>query len=94
MDIIYQDKNFAIVNKAVNLPVTHNSHMPKDAIYLNKLAGDYFNQSIYNPHRLDAKTSGLIIRCFEKEVLECLNEMCRNAEIEGLCSGSVNGDGA
>lgn len=92
MNIIYQDKEFAILDKEVNLPVTHNSHMPKDAIYLNKLAGNYFKENIYNPHRLDAKTSGLIILCFNKEVLESFNKMFRNSEIEKTYIALVKGD--
>jgi tRNA pseudouridine65 synthase len=92
MEIIYQDKEFAVLNKAVNLPVTHNSHMPKDALYLNKIAGNYFNENIYNPHRLDSKTSGLTIVCFNKAILESFNHMFRNAEIQKTYTALVKGD--
>ncbi|MDA3911180.1 MAG: pseudouridine synthase [Bacteroidales bacterium] len=92
MKIIYQDEEFAVLDKEVDLPVTHNSHMPKDAVYLNKLAGNYFNKNIYNPHRLDAKTSGLIILCFNKTVLETFNRMFRDSEIEKNYTAVVKGD--
>jgi len=92
MKVIYHDAEFAILDKEVNLPVTHNSHMPKDAIYLNKLAGNYFNENIYNPHRLDAKTSGLIILCFNKTVLESFNRMFRDSEIEKNYTAVVKGN--
>lgn len=92
MDVKYQDQEFAILDKAANLPVTHNSHMPKDADYLNKLAGQFFNETIYNPHRLDSKTSGLTIVCFNKTTLEAFNAMFRNSEIQKTYTALVKGD--
>ncbi len=92
MKIIFQDENFAVLDKDFGMPVTHNSHMPKDAEYLNKIAGNYFNQNIYNPHRLDAKTSGLIIVCFDKSTLESFNQMFRQSEIEKYYIAVVKGN--
>ncbi|MEA1873471.1 MAG: pseudouridine synthase [Bacteroidota bacterium] len=92
MKIVYKDNAFAVLDKEVNLPVTHNSHMPKDADYLNKLAGKYFDKNIYNPHRLDGKTSGLIIVCFDKTTLEQFNQMFRQSEIEKYYVALVKGN--
>jgi tRNA pseudouridine65 synthase len=81
MKILHQEKRFAVVEKPEGLPVTKNSHMPHDAKYLNKQAAETFGQNIYNPHRLDAKTSGLIILCFDKEVTEAFNALFRQRAI-------------
>ncbi|HKK68910.1 MAG TPA: pseudouridine synthase [Bacteroidales bacterium] len=82
MKILHQEKRFAVVEKPEGLPVNKNSHMPHDADYLNKQAAAIFGQNIYNPHRLDAKTSGLIILCFDKEITEAFNALFRQKAIK------------
>ena len=58
---IYRDEYLVAIDKPVDLPVHRNSHMPHDAPYLTKWAGAFFNCSVYNVHRLDAKTSGIVV---------------------------------
>ncbi|PLX24784.1 MAG: hypothetical protein C0599_01725 [Salinivirgaceae bacterium] len=67
-EIIYRDEYLVVVNKPVDLPVHKNSHMPNDAPYLTKWAGQYFDCSVYNVHRLDAKTSGIVLLAFSSEI--------------------------
>lgn len=66
--IIYQDDYLIVVNKPVDLPVHKNDFMPHDADYLTKLVGDITGKWIYNVHRLDSKTSGLIVLALSSEV--------------------------
>ncbi|MEA3505695.1 MAG: pseudouridine synthase [Bacteroidota bacterium] len=66
-EIIFQDEHIIVVNKPVNLPVHKNDFMPHDAPYLTKAIGNMTNKSVYNVHRLDSKTSGLIVLTFSKE---------------------------
>ena len=70
--IIYQDDHIVVCNKLVNLPVHKNDFMPHDAPYLTKLVGNELGRSIYNVHRLDAKTSGIIILALSPEVAKNL----------------------
>ncbi|MFO7879160.1 MAG: RluA family pseudouridine synthase [Bacteroidota bacterium] len=97
MEIIHQEETFAIVNKPAGLAVTKNSYMQLDADYLNKQAAEVFKENIYNPHRLDAKTSGLIILCFDKETTELFNAMFRQKNIKktytAITKGSVPEEG-
>ena len=67
-EIIYRDEYLVAINKPVDLPVHKNSHMPKDAPYLTKWGGQYFDSSVYNVHRLDAKTSGVVLMAFSSEI--------------------------
>lgn len=67
IETIYQDDHIIVVNKPVNLAVHKNDFMPHDADYLTKLIGDRTGRWIYNVHRLDSKTSGVIILAFSKE---------------------------
>ena len=80
--IIYQDEHLLVVNKPVDLPVHKNDFMPHDADYLTKLIGDETGQWIYNVHRLDSKTSGLIILARSSEVAHQLALQFERKEVE------------
>lgn len=66
--ILFQDDDIIVVDKPVNLPVHKNDFMPNDAPYLTKLIGDITGKWILNVHRLDSKTSGVMVLAFTKEV--------------------------
>jgi len=65
--VLYQDEHIIVVDKPVGLPVHKNDFMPHDAPYLTKLLGDITEKWIYNVHRLDSKTSGVIVLTFSSE---------------------------
>lgn len=56
--------------------------MPHDAPYLTKLIGDETGQWIYNVHRLDSKTSGLIILARSSEVAHHLTLQFERKEVD------------
>lgn len=72
--ILYQDEQLLVVDKPVGLPVHKNAHMPRDAAYLTKAVGDQVGSWVYNVHRLDAKTSGLVILALSSEVAKVLTQ--------------------
>lgn len=80
--IIYQDEYLLVVDKPVDLPVHKNDFMPHDAPYLTKLIGDDTGQWIYNVHRLDSKTSGLIILARSSEVAHHLTLQFERKEVD------------
>lgn len=80
--VIYQDEHLLVVDKPVDLPVHKNDFMPHDAPYLTKLIGDEEGQWIYNVHRLDSKTSGLIILARSSEVAHHLTLQFERKEVE------------
>lgn len=66
--ILFQDEHLIVVDKPVDLPVHKNKHMAYDAPYLTKLVGDQSGKWVYNVHRLDAKTSGVVLLAFSSEM--------------------------
>jgi len=79
--IIFQDEHLIVVDKPVNLPVHKNDFMPHDAPYLTKLLGDITGKWIYNVHRLDSKTSGVMVLAFSKEAAHELTLQFERKEV-------------
>lgn len=66
--VLYKDEQIIVIDKPVGLPVHKNDFMPNDAPYLTKLVGDITGKWIFNVHRLDSKTSGVIVLTFSSEM--------------------------
>lgn len=92
IQIIYQDEYLIVVEKPVDLPVHKNDFMPHDADYLTKLVGDITGKWIYNVHRLDSKTSGLIVLAFSSEVAHQMALLFEKKEIKKRYIAIVQGD--
>ncbi len=73
-NIIYQDTDIVIINKPAGLPVHYNDFMPKDADWLTKLTGKLIDHPVFNVHRLDAKTSGVIVLALSREIAGLLTQ--------------------
>lgn len=67
IEILFKDDHLVVVNKPVGLPIHMTQGMQHDADYLTKLVGKQLNCSVYNVHRLDAKTSGLVLLALSSE---------------------------
>lgn len=79
--ILYQDEKIVVVEKPTGLAVHKNDFMPHDAPYLTKLLGDVTGKWIYNVHRLDAKTSGLMVLAFSSETANNLTLQFERKEV-------------
>ncbi|NQU84455.1 MAG: hypothetical protein HQ541_01720 [Mariniphaga sp.] len=80
--VIYEDNDIVVVNKPVNLPVHKNDFMPNDAPYLTNLVGEITGKWIFNVHRLDSKTSGLIVLALSKEIAHELTVQFEKKEVD------------
>ncbi len=80
-NILYQDDWLIAVNKPAGLPVHQNQFLPKDAGYLNKAVGLLTGKSVYNVHRLDAKTSGVMILALSQEAAHALTLLFENKKV-------------
>ncbi|HKK67267.1 MAG TPA: pseudouridine synthase [Bacteroidales bacterium] len=80
-EIIYQDAALIVVNKPVDLPIHKNDHMPHDAPYLTKWIGQKLNATVWNVHRLDAKTSGIVVLAFNKNTAHALTQQFEKREV-------------
>lgn len=89
---LYQDEHIIVVNKPVDLPVHKNDFMPHDAPYLTKLIGDITGQWILNVHRLDSKTSGIMVLALSKEIAHELTLEFERKEVQKTYFAIVQGD--
>lgn len=89
--IIYQDEAIIVVNKPVNLPVHKNDHMAFDAPYLTKVIGDFTGKWIYNVHRLDSKTSGIIVLALSSEYAKVLTKQFENRTVTKVYTAIAKG---
>jgi tRNA pseudouridine65 synthase len=89
---LFEDEHLLVVDKPVNLSVHKNDFMPNDAPYLTKLVGNLTGKWIYNVHRLDSKTSGLIILAFSKEAAHELTLQFEKKQVEKTYMAIVQGN--
>ena len=61
LSILFLDDHLVVVDKPAGLPVHKSKGMPHDAPYVTQLLGKQLGGSVYNVHRLDAKTSGVLL---------------------------------
>lgn len=92
IQILYQDKSIIAVNKPVDLPVHKNDFMANDAPYLTKLIGDKLGKWIYNVHRLDSKTSGVIVLSLTPEIAKNITLQFERKEVEKTYYALVLGE--
>jgi tRNA pseudouridine65 synthase len=65
--------------------------MPRDAPYLTKVLGQQLDCSVYNVHRLDAKTSGVIVLALNPEVAHQLTNQFAAKSVEKIYVAIVKG---
>ncbi len=90
--VLYQDEQFLVVEKPPGLPVHINDFMPHDAPYLTKLLGDITGKWIYNVHRLDSKTSGVMVLAFSSETAHELTLQFERKEVRKNYLAVVQGN--
>ncbi|MCU4174924.1 pseudouridine synthase [Carboxylicivirga sp. N1Y90] len=81
-DVLFQDDYIIAVNKPVDLPIHKNDFMPADAPYLTKLVGELTGKSVFPVHRLDSKTSGVIILAFSREMASELSKQFEQRKVK------------
>lgn len=95
-NILYQDEVLIAIDKPIDLPVHKNDFMPADADYLTKLVGQMTDKPVFPVHRLDAKTSGVIILAFSRDIAAQLSSQFEQRQVSKgymmLCKG-IPGEG-
>jgi tRNA pseudouridine65 synthase len=70
LEIIYQDEYYVAINKPHGLLV-HKSSIAKDvSVFALQLLRDQLNRHVYPVHRLDRKTSGVLLFALDEESLK------------------------
>ncbi len=91
LEIIYQDEVIVIVNKPTGLLV-HRSPIAADASeFAIQVLRDQIGQKVYPVHRLDRKTSGLLVFALNEEVNKLMQVAFMNRAIEKKYVALVRG---
>ena len=89
--VLYQDEYLIVVDKPIDLPTHKNKHLAQDAAYLTKLVGNQTEQWVYNVHRLDAKTSGVLVLAFSSEMAKLLTQQFEKRTVSKTYLAIVKG---
>lgn len=91
LEIIYQDENVLVVNKPNGL-LMHRSKIAQDAsTSVLKILRAQTGLHLYTVHRLDRKTSGLLIIALKPETQSFLNEQFRERKVSKCYRAIVRG---
>jgi len=93
LEIIFEDPYFICVNKPNNVLVHHAHHSRNvaDEDSLLQRIKDEIGLKVYPIHRLDRKTSGIIILAKEKEFVSKFQELFTHHDIQKTYFGVVRG---
>jgi tRNA pseudouridine65 synthase len=93
VSIIFEDDYLICVSKTNNVLVHHARHSRNvaDETSLLQLIKEKTNLKVYPIHRLDRKTSGIILLAKEKEFISKFQELFTNNEIQKTYFGVVRG---
>jgi tRNA pseudouridine65 synthase len=92
ISVLYQDEHIIVVDKPVGLAVHKNDFMQHDAPYVTKLLGELTGKWIYNVHRLDSKTSGVMVLTFSSEMAHELTLQFERKEVTKKYMAIVQGN--
>lgn len=67
LEILYQDDILVAINKPHGLAVHASKMHPEDTEFALQLLRDQIGQKVYPSHRLDKKTSGILLFALDKE---------------------------
>ena len=83
LEILYQDEYIIAINKPSGLLV-HKSFYARDSkeYAIQELRNQIGGQHVYPVHRLDRKTSGVLLFALDKEVLKIMNERFATRDVE------------
>lgn len=74
LEIIYQDEFLVVINKPHGLLV-HRSKIARDVEeFALQILRDQIQKAVYPVHRLDRKTSGLLVFALDKDTLKAMNK--------------------
>lgn len=91
LEIVFQDKDLVLINKPHGLLV-HQSPIARDAEeFALQLLRDQIQQNVWPAHRLDRKTSGLLLFALNKETNSLLQALFRENLIKKKYLAVVRG---
>lgn len=90
LSILYQDAELLIIDKPPGMMVHRNAWEPNAPTCVNSLAG-VLQQRVFNVHRLDRGTSGVMLFALSSETAKLLADRFREREVEKRYIAVVRG---
>ncbi len=91
MEFIYRDEYFVAINKPNGLLV-HRSHIAADASeFALQIVRDILGRYVYPVHRLDRKTSGVLLFALSSEMAKALQKLMESGAVQKRYLAIVRG---
>ncbi len=90
LDVLYQDEDFAAIDKPNGLLVHRTKHDPREAAAL-QMTRDQLGRRLYPVHRLDRPTSGVLVFGLSKHAARELGRMFMAGEVAKTYLAIVRG---
>lgn len=91
LQIVYQDEELVAINKPNGLLV-HRSPIAADAdVFAVQLLRDQLGQKVYPVHRLDRKTSGVLLFALNEEMNSLMQQQFQDGKVEKTYHAIVRG---
>lgn len=91
LEILYQDADLVAINKPNGLLV-HRSPIAADAdVFAVQLLRDQLGQKVYPVHRLDRKTSGVLLFALNEEMNSLMQQQFQDGKVEKTYHAIVRG---
>jgi tRNA pseudouridine65 synthase len=91
LEIIYQDENLVAINKPHGLLVNRTKMATDAKVFALQELRDQLGQFVYPVHRLDRKTSGVLVFALSKEVQRNLSIHFQEGKINKIYKALVRG---
>ncbi|MDD4745769.1 MAG: pseudouridine synthase [Salinivirgaceae bacterium] len=91
ISILYEDEFLIFVNKPNNMAIHRSQGMPHDEPVLLSCLGKQIETELFNVHRLDAKTSGVVLLAKERKIANQLTSAFERHEVEKKYIALVRG---
>lgn len=82
LEIIYQDEHLVAINKPSGLLVHKSFYAGEADTYAIQELRDQIGQKVYPVHRLDRKTSGVLLFALDKETLRKMNDQFADRNVK------------
>ena len=93
LEILHQDEDIVAINKPHNLLVHKSRISAQDTVFALQLLRDQIGQYLYPIHRLDRKTSGVLIFGLSKSAAATVHKQIQSGEITktylAICRGHL-----
>tara|TARA_R110002012_G_scaffold99980_1_gene238290 strand:- start:79805 stop:80503 length:699 start_codon:yes stop_codon:yes gene_type:complete len=91
LEVIYRDEHIIAINKPHGLLVHRTKIATETDLFALQLLRDQIGQKVYPVHRIDRKTSGILLFALSEEVNSSLTAVFRNQKIEKTYWAIVRG---